>query len=125
VRTGTAPRLADFQQAQSGRLADVALTGFRYEGDRAHVIAIPPITNAAFRDFWATGTGWGTYSLQRNAGGGVRFVRQVIAGNLFCASCALDTYWARQATAKIGTKNLVTRIEKSDTETTLHFSEPI
>ena len=36
--------------------------------------------------FWATGTGWGRYSLQRQ-GGGTRLVLHVLGGELHCRSC--------------------------------------
>jgi non-lysosomal glucosylceramidase len=100
----------------------VALSGFHYAGDRAHVIAIPPIASRDFRCFWATGTGWGTYSLQRAARGGVRFQLTVLAGSLPCSSCELDASGS-QVTAKTEGNILVTRAEKQGTRTMVRFAD--
>jgi non-lysosomal glucosylceramidase len=102
----------------------VALSGFHYEGDRAHVIAIPPIAKQNFRCFWATGTGWGSYSLQRAARGGVRFRLTVLAGSLPCSSCELDASGS-QVAAKAGEDVLVARTERKDASTVVHFADRV
>jgi non-lysosomal glucosylceramidase len=102
----------------------VALSGFHYAGDRAHVIAIPPVTKQNFRCFWATGTGWGSYSLQRVARGGVRFQLTVLAGSLPCSSCELDALGS-QVTAKAGETILVPRAEKQGTRTMVRFADRV
>jgi non-lysosomal glucosylceramidase len=102
----------------------VALSGFHYDGDLAHVTAIPPTAGESFRCFWATGTGWGTYSLQRATRGGSRFKLQVLAGNLPCSSCLLSASGSR-VTANVNAKTLPTRFERYGTETTVQFAELI
>ncbi len=59
-----------YARAMSSWSSVVALSGFHYEGDRAHVIALPRLPHENFHCFWATGTGWGTYSLKRTQSGG-------------------------------------------------------
>src|ERR1700759_2555399 len=52
-----------YARAMSSWSSVVALSGFFYRGDKAAVVAAPPLAGANFRCFWSTGTGWGTYSL--------------------------------------------------------------
>jgi len=103
----------------------VALSGFHYEGDRAHVVAIPPTPEQEkFRCFWATGTGWGTYSIERSPKSGVRFTLQVISGTLPCNSFALNAVGSK-ITAKVGAKQFAPRMEKSDAKMTVLFDKTI
>jgi hypothetical protein len=102
----------------------VALSGFHYEADRARVVARPQLSHDSFQCFWATGTGWGTYSLRRSAAGGVRFTIQVLAGTLPCGSCTLAASGSRTS-AHSGKKTLNTRMEKSNGQTTVYFAEPV
>jgi hypothetical protein len=73
----------------------LALSGFRYHGPSGavvvepHVVAphvVAPRTNlAAFRCFWSTATGWGTFSFDA-----ANFRLRVIAGNLPYRSCEVS-----------------------------------
>ena len=112
-----------YARAMSAWSSMVALSGFHYEGDRAHVIAMPRLAHDNFHCFWATGTGWGTYSLKRTQSGGVQFTIQTIAGILPCKSCTLAVPGSR-ATAQVGAKKISTRVEKSKEQTTVYLAEP-
>ena len=70
-----------YARAMSSWSSVVALSGFQYEGDRGHVIALPRVPSEDFRCFWATGTGWGSYSLKRTQTGKVTFTMQTLAGH--------------------------------------------
>jgi hypothetical protein len=113
-----------YARAMSSWSSVVALSGFHYEGDRAHVIALPRLPHDNFRCFWATGTGWGTYSLKRTQSGAVQFTIQTLAGTLPFTSCALAASGSR-ATAQVGARKISARLEKSKEQTTVYLAEPI
>jgi hypothetical protein len=100
----------------------VALSGFQYEGDRAHVIALPRVPQEEFRCFWATGTGWGSYSLKHTQTGKVTFTLQTLAGTLPCRSCSLASTGSRVTTKARG-KVVSARLEKSKDYTTVSLGE--
>ena len=77
-----------YARAMSSWSLILALSGFRYDGSTAALIAAPPMFDSAFQSFWSTGTGWGTFSIHRRSRGTV-FVAKVLAGKLKCASCEI------------------------------------
>jgi hypothetical protein len=88
------------------------MSGFLYDGVAAAVVAAPKIPRDNFACFWATGTGWGTFSLRKTAGSTLFSIR-VLRGTLACRSCEIA---AKGATAAVETggkamKNQVTRRE--------------
>ena len=113
-----------YARAMSSWSSVVALSGFHYEGDRAHVMALPKLPHDNFHCFWATGTGWGTYSLQRTQAGGVSFAIQTLAGTLPCRSCTLAATGSK-ATASLAGKKITTRLEKNEDQTRIYLAEPI
>jgi non-lysosomal glucosylceramidase len=88
------------------------------------VMALPQLAHENFHCFWATGTGWGTYSLKRTHTGAVRLTIQTLAGTLPCRSCTLDAPGSK-ATASVAGKKITTRVEKSKQQTTVHLSDLI
>ncbi len=117
-----------YARAMSSWSSVVALSGFHYEGDRGHVMALPQLPHENFHCFWATGTGWGTYSLKRTPLGGVRLTLQVLAGTLPCRSCTLAAQ-GRRATANVGTQAITTRLESNNEQVTgqvtVHLTDAI
>ncbi len=113
-----------YARAMSSWSSVVALSGFHYEGDRAHVMALPRLPHENFHCFWATGTGWGTYTLKRTQGGGVGFTIQTLAGTLPCRSCTLAAGGSR-ASASVGGKKITTRVEKNKEQTRVYFADLI
>ncbi len=77
-----------YARAMASWSAVLALSGFLYDGAAAAVIAAPKIPRDHFVCFWSTGTGWGTFSLRRNADG-TQFVLKVLKGKLACRSCEI------------------------------------
>ena len=112
-----------YARAMSSWSSVVALSGFHYEGDRGHVMALPRLSQANFHCFWATGTGWGTYSLKPTPSG-VRFSLQVLAGNLPCQLCTLAASGSR-ATAMVGARKITARLEKSRAQATVYLAEAL
>ena len=113
-----------YARAMSSWSSVVALSGFHYEGDRAHVMALPKLPHDNFHCFWATGTGWGTYSLKRTQPGGVNFTIQTLAGTLPCRSCTLAATGSK-ATASLAGKKISTRLEKNEEQTRIYLAEPV
>jgi hypothetical protein len=66
----------------------LALSGFQYIGDLAHVIAKPRGAAPEFRCFWSTATAWGTFRMSQ-ADGVARFMLRVDHGSLACAGCTI------------------------------------
>jgi non-lysosomal glucosylceramidase len=113
-----------YARAMSSWSSVVALSGFHYEGDRGHVIALPRLPHDNFRSFWATGTGWGTYALKRSQTGAVQWSLRTLSGSLPCRSCALAAPGSR-ATAQAAGKKLEVRLEKGKEQTTIYFAQPV
>jgi non-lysosomal glucosylceramidase len=111
-----------YARAMASWSSVVALSGFHYEGGRAHVLALPRLPHEHFHCFWATGTGWGTYSLKRTQVGGVGFTLQTLAGTLPCRSCTLAALGSR-ATATVGGRKIEARLEKSKEQITVYLAE--
>jgi hypothetical protein len=59
----------------------LALSGFGYRGSERLVSTVPRAALAEFRSFWSAGTGWGMFSLSRDAGR-TAFSLSVIEGSL-------------------------------------------
>ncbi len=113
-----------YARAMSSWSSIAALCGFHYEGDRKHVMVLPQLSHEDFHCFWATGTGWGTYSLRRTPSGAVHFTLQVLAGTLPCQSCALRAQGSH-LTAKSGTKTIAARMEKNKGQVTVRLTDAI
>ena len=77
-----------YARAMSAWSAVLALSGFSYDGGDASVVAVPLVAKDNFNCLWSTGTGWGTYSLRRQADG-TSFAINVLEGTLACRSCEI------------------------------------
>jgi non-lysosomal glucosylceramidase len=113
-----------YARAMSSWSSVVALSGFHYEGDCAHVSTLPRLPHDNFQCFWATGTGWGTYSLKRSQTGSVQLVIQTLAGTLPCKSFALAASGSR-ATAQVGGRTVAAYAEKTPGQVTVELAEQI
>jgi hypothetical protein len=96
----------------------LALSGFRYHGPKAAVVAVPKILRDRFTCFWSTATGWGTFS----TGPGLEI--KVLHGTLPCRSCEF------QAPGSVGSASLngaalAHRIERSGSRVVFQFSEQV
>ena len=91
----------------------LALSGFRYHAPKAAVVAMPRIPRPGFTCFWATGTGWGTFT----TGPGLEI--KVLHGTLLCHSCE---FLGRASSAALDGKALAHR---GDPSGVLHFEEPV
>jgi hypothetical protein len=101
-----------YARAMSAWSTIVALSGFRYDGGKASLVAVPRIPHDNFNCFWATGTGWGTFSFERQRGS-TRFSIKVLSGVLKCQSCEI-TGSGEAVSVQSSAKRLANRIEKRD-----------
>ena len=75
-----------YARAMSSWTNVVALSGFEYDASRSAVSAVPRLPHRQFKCFWATGTGWGTFSYEPLSRRGSRLSISVLAGRLPCRS---------------------------------------
>lgn len=101
-----------YVRAMSSWSAFVSLSGFIYDGTKAHVIAVPRIPHERFRCFWSTGTGWGVFSYQPQANG-ARFTLKIMAGTLSCQSFEITGTGTLAAVSHNG-RGLTNDVVKSD-----------
>ena len=101
----------------------VALSGFGYDGANSAVVAVPRIPHDSFDCFWATATGWGTFSC-RSAKTGAHFTLSVIAGALPCRSCEI-TAAGRNATVRSGGTTLLNSVERQSATVVVTLHQPI
>ena len=77
-----------YARALSSWSTVVAMSGFFYDGPAGAIVAIPKTPRDSFACLWATGTGWGTYSL-RKRNGDTQLSIKVLHGGLACRSCEI------------------------------------
>ena len=110
-----------YARAMSSWSTVVALSGFHYAGDHAAVSVLPLLRDDNFRSFWATGTGWGSFSLQRS-GGRIALAIEVLGGVLPCRSCIVNGS-GTSAKARLGTTVYSPRARQTAGRVTLDFPE--
>jgi uncharacterized protein (DUF608 family) len=112
-----------YARAMSSWSTMVALSGFLYDGAQAAVTAAPKMPHENFRCFWASGTGWGTFTLRRQ-GGGTLFALKVLAGTLLCRSCEIPAVGAT-ATAEGAAKPLKNHVTQRGQHAMIAFDEAL
>ena len=112
-----------YARAMSSWSTLVALSGFGYDGVNSAVIAVPRIPHDHFDCFWATATGWGTFSY-RSSNIGPRFALSVIAGSLQCRSCEI-TAAGQSANVRSGSTILPNSMERRSATVAVNLHRPI
>jgi hypothetical protein len=102
----------------------VALSGFRYYGPGAAVIAVPRVGPERFHCFWSTATGWGTFTLEPKEGGAARFTLKVLSGKLPCRSCEIKAAGGN-TTASVNGKSVAHRMERQKDRAVVRFNDPV
>lgn len=110
-----------YARAMSSWSTFVTLNGFRYAGDSAAVSALPLTGEDNFHSFWATGTGWGNFSL-RHSNNRIQLVIEVMHGVLPCRSCSVRGS-GTSATARAGAARYSPRVEMAKGQVTIHLPE--
>jgi uncharacterized protein (DUF608 family) len=112
-----------YARAMSSWSTILALSGFRYDGAKASVVAVPQVAHADFQCFWSTGTGWGTFSTHQHAGVTV-FAVKVLAGTLNCRSCEIAASGAT-ATVESGGKTVENQVSRHEERIVVTFDETL
>lgn len=113
-----------YARAMASWTSFVALSGFQYDAVDASVAAIPLVPHRRFKCFWATATGWGTFSYQSTGTNGARFVLEVLSGKLPCRSCDI-TGGGSSASVRSAGKSYPCSMERSEGHTILRFEHLI
>jgi hypothetical protein len=112
-----------YARAMSSWSAFVALSGFRYHGPDAAVIAVPRVGPEPFQCFWSTATGWGTFALASPAGGATRFTLRVLSGKLPCRSCEVKA-GGGATSASLNGKAVAHEIARRNQRVVFRFRDP-
>jgi uncharacterized protein (DUF608 family) len=112
-----------YARAMSSWSVVLAMSGFEYDGLKAAVNISPPLSQADFRCFWSTGTGWGTFAIRRGSGEVVCTLK-VLSGTLVCGSCGIAASGATAA-VKIGGRTIGSRIYKETDRITVTLDETL
>ena len=113
-----------YARAMSSWSGMVALSGFRYHGPDAAVIAVPRVAHDRFQCFWSTATGWGTFSLDQKKGEATRLTVRVLSGKLPCRSCEIKA-GSGAASASLNGKAVAHEIERRNQRVVFRFHEPL
>jgi hypothetical protein len=112
-----------YARAMATWSAVVALSGFGYDAAAGAVTAVPVEKVVAFKCFWATGSGWGTYSLNHTDGGDV-FSLKVMAGALDCRSFEFVGRGLKAA-AKVGGRVVANEVMERDGRVVVRLGEQV
>jgi uncharacterized protein (DUF608 family) len=112
-----------YARAMSSWSTVVALSGFLYDGASAAVVAVPKMPREKFQCFWATGTGWGTYSLRAQAGRTTLAIK-VLKGTLACSSCEIAAA-GTEASVECAGKLLQNRVSRRAERMVVTLSETL
>jgi uncharacterized protein (DUF608 family) len=110
-----------YARAMSSWSTFVALSGFLYDGPAAAVVAVPKIRQPSFQCFWATGTGWGTYSIQHGKATSLLTLR-VLHGSLPCRSIEIES-GAGHATVQSDSQTLPCQVTSRGPRTVVRLDE--
>jgi uncharacterized protein (DUF608 family) len=90
-----------YARAMSAWSSVIAFTGFDYHGPEKAIALAPKSKVLAFRSFYSTGFGWGSFSITRSAGGS-RLELAVTEGSLPLRSIRLDLKAGPKPTVTLG-----------------------
>jgi len=113
-----------YARAMASWTSVVALSGFAYDSLHASVIAVPRLPHREFQCFWATGTGWGTFSYSESGSGGTRFTLEVLFGTLLCRACEIKAV-GMAYTVRVAAKLHTHTVDRQGDRSTLRFTEPL
>ncbi len=111
-----------YARAMSAWTPVLALSGFRYRGDRQHLSIQPLATLPTFRSFWSNATAWGVFTRTAEP---AQYRIQVHSGALTFSTCELDLHAANAARATHNGSTLTHHAEPTEHGTLLHFSQPV
>lgn len=102
----------------------VGISGFAYDGIRESVVAVPRVPHRQFHCFWASGTGWGTFTYEPASAGSARFSLKVLSGVLRSRSLEITSIGTR-AVVRSGDQVVRHELQAKDDRTVFQFARPV
>lgn len=112
-----------YARAMSSWSTLLAMSGFRYDGANQAVSTTPPVRGDDFTSIWATGTGWGRFSLQRQ-GGITRLALRVLGGKLHCRSFEFNAT-GESATVSSGGRSIQSQTSREQDRAIVRLAEAV
>lgn len=112
-----------YARAMSAWSTLVSLSGFRYDGVSNFVTAIPRLSLPQFQSIWATGNGWGTFTIETNAAS-THLSLRVIEGILRLSSCEIDASGSNSSITFNGA-SLPHKLERAGSNCILRLVQPL
>ncbi|MBW4028318.1 MAG: hypothetical protein HIU93_13085 [Acidobacteria bacterium] len=112
-----------YARAMASWTSLVALSGFAYDGVQASVVAAPLLSHRKFRCFWATGTGWGSFTYEPSSSGTL-FNLEVLAGTLPCRSCEIVAA-GTAASVRLAEKTLTHTMNRHGDRGIVRLADPV
>jgi non-lysosomal glucosylceramidase len=112
-----------YARAMSSWSTMLAMSGFHYDGPNQAILAAPPAHSDSFVSIWASGAGWGRYSLASH-GGVTRLVLHVLGGTLDCRSCELHAA-GNSATVSLLGQSIQSQTSKQQDRTIVRLTEAV
>lgn len=106
-----------YARAMASWSAVLALSGFRYHGPSAAIVALPRWQANNFTCFWASATGWGTFSTSSG------LELKVLHGTLRCGSCEISAP-GNHGTASLDGKPVPHVLRRTGGNVVFAFHEP-
>ena len=99
----------------------LALSGFRYHGVQESVVALPRIADRNFRCFWSAATGWGMFSLHREAAA-TQLTIELDRGTLACRRCTIPAS-SGQSAALLSGSPIGHQVHREGEQVVFQFAE--
>lgn len=112
-----------YARAMSSWSGMAVLSGFRYEGPVRHLRVERKPAGPMFHSIWATGTGWGKYSLGLE-GGRTKVRIETLYGTLPVRSFALEAT-GTSATVRMGTEKIDCQVQAAGSQRRVSVAEVI
>jgi uncharacterized protein (DUF608 family) len=112
-----------YARAMSSWSTMLVMSGFHYDGPNQAILTAPPAGSEDFLSIWATGTGWGRYSL-KSLGVLTRLVLHVLGGTLDCRLFELRASGNR-ATVSLAGRSIQSQTSRQKDRTIVRLAEAV
>ena len=113
-----------YARAMSSWSTLIALTGFHYHGAEKMISLMPRSQSPSFTAFWASGSGWGTFSIVRS-GQGERTEITISEGSLTLQSIRLRPGSSARTAVMLNGKNELHSVSRAKELLRVNLKEPL
>ena len=113
-----------YARAMSSWSTLIALTGFHYHGAEKMISLMPRSQSPSFTAFWASGSGWGTFSIVRS-GQGERTEIAISEGSLTLQSIRLKPGSSARTAVMLNGKNELHSVSRAKELLRVNLKEPL